>query len=418
MKLVHIAKVAVAAAVLGISAADAQSLRESDGPAEFPPSSYKSAQYVDSTGCVFVRAGIGGTTSWVPRVTRSRKQVCGMKPSLAAPSAATQVAQAPAAKAPLAAPTDAPPAKAQSAPVSVVASAPTTPRKPQRVGPPMATIASTIGTPRRAPTVKALAQPVAATAPPPKAPMVVAAAKKAKPSPIMMTRSEACRQLSELGQVYINTASGLPVRCEPQTEDPVNVVRYSGDLTTTATSNPGAMAFRQDLGAASLPTAKMPAGYRAAWEDGRLNPNRGIGTTAGHAQMQQIWTKTVPSRLVAAKKGQVQVARMGQAPRMSVSTKTVAAGAIKPAKPAPVKSVQGAAPHRYVQIGTFGVPENARNTVARLRAIGLPVQMVNIRKGGKPLQIVVAGPFGSSAQLSNGLSVVRRAGFRDAFPRN
>jgi hypothetical protein len=62
--------------------ATAQSLRNAEPPAEFPPASFRSDQYVDSRGCVFIRAGISGNVTWVPRVNRGRKQLCGYTPSL------------------------------------------------------------------------------------------------------------------------------------------------------------------------------------------------------------------------------------------------------------------------------------------------------------------------------------------------
>ncbi|MGO4913858.1 SPOR domain-containing protein [Pseudogemmobacter sp. W21_MBD1_M6] len=392
MKFLQAVTLIVSAALIGTTAGHAQSLRDADAPAEFPPESYKSAQYVDSTGCVFVRAGVAGATRWIPRVTRSRKQICGMKPTPAGPVA---FAQAPLVE-------SAPAATFQAAPRIVMAPPPvaSTPvraytARPERVGRPMATVASNISQPRRT---------------------AVAAAKPQKPAqakraPVSMTLSELCTQLSVIGRQYINISSGMPVRCGPQTQDPVNGVRY---VTTMAPQ-----VMPSVISTSSAPVPAIPKGYRAAWDDGRLNPSRGLGTAQGQAQMEQIWTNTVPRKLVVAKAARVEQVRQT---RLTASTKTVTprvqkvATAVKARAALPQQA--GTLAHRYVQVGTFGVATNAQKTASRLQSFGLPVQLVSITKRGKPLQIVVAGPFGSPAQLAAGLNVARRAGFRDAFPRN
>ena len=60
-------------------------------PAETPPSNFTGMQYVDSKGCAFIRVGFSGPARWVPRVTRQRRQVCGLAPSLSS-NERTQVA--------------------------------------------------------------------------------------------------------------------------------------------------------------------------------------------------------------------------------------------------------------------------------------------------------------------------------------
>lgn len=52
-------------------------------PAEVPPASFSSRYYVDSDGCMFIRAGTNGNVRWIPRVDRDLSLVCGFAPSLA-----------------------------------------------------------------------------------------------------------------------------------------------------------------------------------------------------------------------------------------------------------------------------------------------------------------------------------------------
>jgi len=51
------------------------------GPAELPPAAFSGRQYVDSRGCVFLRAEPGGAGAWVPRLARDGTPLCGFRPS-------------------------------------------------------------------------------------------------------------------------------------------------------------------------------------------------------------------------------------------------------------------------------------------------------------------------------------------------
>lgn len=66
--------------VLALLAAPAMA-RDPIRPAELPPADYAGQQYVDSKGCMFVRAGTAGKVLWVPRVSREGVPLCDNPPS-------------------------------------------------------------------------------------------------------------------------------------------------------------------------------------------------------------------------------------------------------------------------------------------------------------------------------------------------
>jgi predicted small lipoprotein YifL len=70
------------AAMIALCAATAASGQT--GPAELPPADFAGRQYVDSRGCVFVRAEVDGAVTWAPRLDRDRMPLCGYRPSMAA----------------------------------------------------------------------------------------------------------------------------------------------------------------------------------------------------------------------------------------------------------------------------------------------------------------------------------------------
>ncbi len=120
MKLSATAAALAIVAVTWGAAATALTLAEAASPAETPPSDYARDVYVDSRGCVYVRASIGSTVNWVPRLSRDRETViCGLTPTVAT----TRVAAPPPAAPPPAAVTPRPTAATTpaAAPVRITA---------------------------------------------------------------------------------------------------------------------------------------------------------------------------------------------------------------------------------------------------------------------------------------------------------
>ncbi|MDT0682113.1 SPOR domain-containing protein [Roseicyclus sp. F158] len=372
------------AAGLSLSAFSGQAVAQSSAPAEFPPASYSGTQYVDSQGCVFVRAGFGGQVTWVPRLTRDRESVCGATPSLGA-RRSPAVAAAPEPR--QAAPT----ARQASVGTQARAGAERARRAAQAQAKANARAAEQAARDRAAAQAQAQKQARAA------AQARAEAETRARPAATARTVAvrtgvPACPERTGVSRQYTHPQPG--VRCGPQAQDPV-----TGEVRTNRTARTAAAAAvapadtRRRVVVPAPAEVRTPPGYREAWTDGRLNPNRGPRTAVGEAQMGQVWTDDVP------RQGKRRVVVRREAPRAEVRASTKA----------PSQSARA-----YVQVGAFGQPSNASGAAARLRQSGLPVATSRTSSG---LQVVLAGPFSSSADASRALGIARGAGFSDAFLR-
>lgn len=389
----------VSAAVFAVmtmpTGAISQTIAQIGGPAEQPPAGYSGDQFVDSRGCVFLRAGIAGQARWVPRVSRARTVLCGYPPTFGSKVAIEMADEAPAAPA-------------------AVTVAPRVAAAPAAVQPPMETVAS------------AMMPPVVRVAPAaPPARVVTAAPVAPAPQTYEVAASTGpgagkigCFSDAPVAEVVRLRNGGTAVVCTrgdgtlagwrspiyPNGAGVGAALRDPG-VARADTRQAGHVAAAGSYEVASAPAAHgvapvVPKGYKVAWDDDRLNPNRGKGTAKGQQAQDQVWNRDVPATLVGKTKSST-------GSQLIVSTKN--------APTAPVQD--GGSGRIYVQVGTFGVAANAAGAAQRLQALGLPVAKSRITKGGRVLEIVLAGPFGSTSAAKGALQKARSAGFGDAILR-
>lgn len=407
----------------------AQSVAAVGGPAEAPPAGFSGQQYVDSRGCVFMRAGFGGQVTWVPRIGRDRKPMCNaVTPS----QAAARLAQGDTEAAPMGGTQDV------GAPIDTIASNMTAGRK-TGVFAPMAVPgleqgesapragASVPGNstpaPRAAiqmPNLAAAAAPAAtgggvsgAVVCPASAPVLQAIPLTTGGSVTVCTRGDG----SATGWVSPNYR-GVGAALRGGQGQQAGTALASGGFAGGGQAHSGGASSGQSgryvqtvvAGQQIIAQRPAPQTYEPAWDDDRLNPYRGWGTATGWSQQAQVWTQKVPAKTHAdvARKKARRSAGLAVENGTHLTASTMSAGG----------QTQAAAGGRiYVQVGTFGQPANAQNAAGRLAGMGLPVASAKGMRGGQHLVAIMAGPFASAADASAALSLARSAGFGDAFIR-
>jgi len=396
------------------TAAQAITLAQAAKPAEVPPASYKGDVYVDSRGCVYARATIGTIVNWVPRLSRDRKSViCGLTPTAQVAGLALPRPPAP----------PAPPAMAPVATAASVATARPAAAAPSAVSRTMTVTCPTGGAPARVriggDTV-AIQCSATQTAPksfivrhangartrvianPPAAPVaqapVAAGGRVMTGGTTAPTRDAGPAPMREAAGGY-TFGSGYGVTGYPGVVDPV--------------PGPGAPGRRTGTGhnlapVQTAPRAVIPEGYRAAWDDGRLNPLRGPRTEYGDQQMAQTLTiDQVPMRSLNPAPAQGLIVQTQPTLATLFSSKS-------PTAVTPTTVARATPANRYVQVGMFDVASNAKAAAAKLQGLGLPGRVARTASGKT---VVIAGPYGSVPAVNAALATARR-GFPDAFLRN
>ncbi|HHS94207.1 MAG TPA: hypothetical protein ENK63_02550, partial [Rhodobacterales bacterium] len=408
MKVLRIASALALAVTMSGTAAQAVSLAQAAKPAETPPGSYRGDVYVDSRGCAYVRATIGSTVNWVPRLTRDRKQVvCGLTPTAsvaglaqsrppAPPAPPPPSAIAPAAAAAASAPAAAlrnplPTTARQTAPAPAAANAVnrtmqvTCPANGSaarvRIGgdtvaiqcaPGQTTAKSYIVRHANGARTRVVANPPAATARPTP---VASTARGFAATTATTGRSVGVGAVLSGGRVVIGgraprstagfgTSAAAPARttaggytfgngfglgATPGPLDPVPRVTSYGVTPRAGTSitiTPGVATQVQTRG----PRVIMPEGYRPAWTDGRLNPDRGPRSVRGDLQMAATMTiDQVPMRTVnpATPRGLLVETQPTLGTFFSSKSPNVAPQTV--VQPSVARTME----KRYVQVGAF-----------------------------------------------------------------
>ena len=457
----------VLAAVLGAGPVAAQSLRNNSGPAEYPPESYQGKQYVDSKGCVYIRAGVDGATTWVPRVARNRTVVCGFQPTGIASAAEAPPARR--ANVPVisaAAPEDGAPAAEAPRQVRTAAAAPAPRPTPSARVPQTRQVRNTTPAPQRR--VIQPAEPTGA-GPAQTARIVTSQVVRgiASPTPDVAPRAVRpsaapraavqvggnCAGMSALSQQYM---IGDDVRCGPQAVYSPYGNSAPAPMTAPAPRIAAPGYAPRTYGAPSVPSydgdtpvrviAAAPTNTRRVFEVPRTEVRRVVPGVRTSQQAVSPQARVVPRHVyeeralsregVSVPEGykplweddrlnprRAEQTLAGKRKMEMVWTQTVPRRLV-PVEVAPVQrqhvvkkghfsSRNAPAPApvaaaRYVKVGVRD-SQSARRVAQNMANSGL-----RVRVGGNT---VIAGPFASDADLAHAMAAARRSGYQGRVTR-
>jgi hypothetical protein len=164
----------------------------------------------------------------------------------------------------------------------------------------------------------------------------------------------------------------------------------------------------------------IPDGYKRVWMDGRLNQQRAHQTFAGKAQMDMMWTQTLPRRLILTDTGRDMSAQYPGMiyPYTSYEQQRAAMTAPKRRVTVSTKSRQPttaeARGQTYVQAGVFTTRAQAQQAAQRLARAGLTARLGSMTRGGTQYSLLLSGPYANAQAAQGALARVRGAGFGNA----
>ena len=138
-----------------------------------------------------------------------------------------------------------------------------------------------------------------------------------------------------------------------------------------------------------------------------------LGILAGqptNVSVVALRRQSIPVEIPEAVKAENQVIEESLDPIQQTAEAAIAAADTTTPKPKPSSLRKP-----YLQIGIFGVEENARSAVSSMSAKGLSASMSKLTLNNKPFWRVIAGPATTTAELSAMLKTVTDAGFADAY---
>lgn len=368
-------------------------------PAELPPDDFASRQYIDSRGCVFLRDDAG---AWLPRVARDGAPICGYPPTLSARG----IDGRPRLRA---LDPDAGRSRAELLEQALSETVLTNLRPGELAGDanPMEKL------------------PDMGPEPANPAPSLALKAALAAAPAVRHSMGEALQPNRRLCQLLgYDDISGAQGRARDPSQGYCSSLRES-DLSRLTFVRSVAEVRKENAPPAesaetgkAAPKAAPPAakGGKAAPKtadkpDSKAMPAPAPAKTAakkpdaGKASAQKAATGKPGA-------GNLKLKKIVPVPPKSAPAKEAAKQAAKPAPPGIIPA--GA---RYVQFGTYADADNADRAAQVVAQMGYPVMRGKDRVKGKDVQFVLAGPFGDRETIVRALDAIRRAGFKDAYPR-